>query len=144
LSTVDDYVFLNEKEFNDLTDKQRWEFITSLKKAIKDLQIMAEKNCSQCEQYHLAPEDLNINFMFEDWRTCAENCENCGKEERVNMCNLQFELMNHLAEEFNNLRNKFNGMVKYLLKKDEEGREFVRSLKRDIEASKGSSQSIYG
>ena len=105
---------------------------------------MAEKNCSACIQYHLAPEDVNINFLFEDWRECSTHCDECGKEERINMCQLQFEIISHLAEEINILRNKFNGITKYLLKKDEKGKAFINSLMEDVEASRKLTQDLYG
>lgn len=144
MSTVDDYVFLEKEEFNSLTSKQKWEFVDSLRRAIKDLLIMAEKNCSECEQYHLSPNDLNIDFMFEDWRECADHCEECGKEEKRIMCALQFELINSLAEEMNSLRSKINGLMKHLLKKEDDGRELVKSFIKDAKESKKSVNGLYG
>ncbi len=144
MSTVDDYVFLEKEEFDSLTDKQKWEFVDSLKIAIKDLQTMAEKNCSECEQYHLDPGDANINFMFEDWRECAKHCDECDKEDKRNMCFLQFELMSSLAEEMNSSRNKLNGLMKHLLKKDDEGRKLVESFIEDAKASRKSANELYG
>ena len=144
MSTVDDYVFLEKDEFNKLTSRQKWDFVDSLKSAIKDLQIMAEKNCSECEQYHLSPGDVNINFMFEDWRECANHCDKCSKEEQRNMCSLQFEIMNSIAEEMNSLRNKINGLMKHLLKKDDQGRKLVKSFIKDLEESKKAAAGIYG
>ena len=82
--------------------------------------------------------------MFEDWRECAHRCEECGKEEQRTMCALQFELTSSLAEEMNSLRNKINGLMKHLLKKDDEGRRLVKSFIEDAKASRKSSAELYG
>jgi hypothetical protein len=144
MSTVKDYIYFEKEEFDEFSDQERWDFIESLKKAIEDLLIMAEKNCSSCAQYHLAPGDVNIAYLFEDWRNCAEECSKCSKEQQVNMCQIQFEIMSSLAEEVNTLINKFNGIVKHLLKKDAEGKKFLKSLMEDIEASRKGAGDIYG
>lgn len=144
MSTVDDYVFLEKEEFDSLTSKQKWEFVDSLKIAIKDLQIMAEKNCSECEQYHLDPGDANVNFIFEDWRECAKRCDECGKEEQRTMCALQFELMSSLAEEMNSLRNKINGLMKHLLKKDDEGQKLIKTFIENTKSARESAAELYG
>ena len=140
----DEYAFLTNKEILELDDKAKLEYIESLKKIIDDLDIMAEKNCSECETYHLDPGDLNIEMLFEDWRSCAENCDNCGKEEKINMCDLQFQLMSFIADEVGSLRNRINGVVKMLLRKDDVGKKLVANMSKARNASNNPAEGLYG
>ncbi|MFX0077144.1 MAG: hypothetical protein ACFE96_16990, partial [Candidatus Hermodarchaeota archaeon] len=105
---IDEYAFLTKKEFRELSEKDKWVYVKSLKKTIQDLNIQAEKNCSECEKNLLSPEDVNLELFFEDWRNCKENCENCGKEEQRMMCDLQHNIINHLTNEFYDLKKKVN------------------------------------
>ena len=140
----DEYAFLSEKEFRELDEKSSWKYVNSLKLVIDDFKIKAEKNCSECEQYHLDPGDLNIQMMFEDWRWCTDNCDKCGKEEQVFMCDLQFQVMSHIAEEMNSLRNKINGLVKYMLKSDDAGKKLVENFSKGMEDRNNSADGLYG
>ncbi|MFX1259348.1 MAG: hypothetical protein ACFFAN_15950, partial [Promethearchaeota archaeon] len=88
---------MTEKEFRELSEIDKWKLIQTIKKFIQDLKIKADKNCSECEKNLLTVDDVNIELFFQDWRACAENCDECDKEEQINMCQLQFELMNHIA-----------------------------------------------
>ena len=40
--------FLTEKEFEELSDQEKWNLIQTLKKIIGDLKIRADKNCEEC------------------------------------------------------------------------------------------------
>ena len=89
--------FLTEKEFEELSDQDKWNLIQTLKKIIEDLKIRADKNCEECEKTLLTADDINIDLFFQDWRNCAEHCDECSSEDLVNMCETQFQLMNHIA-----------------------------------------------
>ena len=70
--------FLTEKEFNDLKEVSKWNYVSSLYKLISQLKIQAEKNCEECEKQMLDVHDLNIDYLFEDWRSCSQQCDECG------------------------------------------------------------------
>lgn len=140
---IEDFFYISEDEFNELDDKAKWKYILSLRQVMTDLNVMAEKNCADCEQYHTSSEDLNIGMLFEDWRDCSDNCDNCGKEERVYMCDLQFQLISHLADQLNSLRNKVNGIVKYMLKKTDAGENLLSNITKDMKASKSVKHDMY-
>ncbi|TFF85245.1 MAG: hypothetical protein EU518_01525, partial [Promethearchaeota archaeon] len=72
-------VFLNQKEFENLKDSSKWNYVLSLYKKIEELQIQADKNCEECEKRLIGVYDLNIDYLFEDWRSCSENCDECGE-----------------------------------------------------------------
>ena len=60
---------------------------------------MSNKNCSECIHFLQTIHDVNIDLFFDDWRACADNCDECTKQNRVEMCNTQFELISHLASQ---------------------------------------------
>lgn len=74
----------------------------------------------------LAMDDINIDLLFEDWRVCAERCEECGKEEKLIMCNTQFELINLIANSLAELRTRQNTLANMVLKKDERGSKLLK------------------
>ena len=53
---------------------------------MKDLKVRADKNCSECKMNMLMAEDLNIDYLFEDWRGCSEHCDECGEEGILEKC----------------------------------------------------------
>ncbi|MBD3343382.1 MAG: hypothetical protein GF353_30070 [Candidatus Lokiarchaeota archaeon] len=140
---LDDLKF---EEFQSLSDLEKWQFFQNLKKLIHELKIKADKNCEECEKNLLTAEDINIDLYFQDWRECSEHCEECGKEELVNMCQLQFELMNHIANSLLEVQRKQNILTQIVLKRDEAGskllREFMRK-KEELEKKEERADDIY-
>lgn len=106
---------------------------------IRRLNIRAEKNCEACEAEMLAEDDINIDLLFEDWRECANHCDECGKEEKVYMCNMQFELINLIANSLAELRRRQNALANIVLKRDKSGSKLLKRqedfLKKDEERS---------
>ena len=134
---------LNRKEFEELSEDYRWEYIDGLYKTMKRLQIKAEKNCEECESEILAMDDINIDLLFEDWRECAEHCNECGKEEKLNMCNTQFELINLIANSLAQLRARQNALANMVLKKDERGAKLLKKQEEDIENAKKNVEGLF-
>jgi len=130
---MSDYCYISEKEFKELEVKAKWNYADSLHKIINELQTQADKNCSECEKYLLADHDINIDLLFEDWRECKDNCEECGEEEKLFMCRLQFDLLNHFAQEIGNLRLKLNGLAKAILKKDDTSKKILEKAISSLE-----------
>ena len=128
--------FLSEKEFKELKQSSQWNYVKSLHKAIKELEIRADKNCEECEKQLIDVHDLNIDYLFEDWRSCSQHCEECGIEERVFMCDLQFQLMNHIANSLVNLRERQNALAKLVFKRDEKGAELLEKIAKEKEKTK--------
>ena len=127
---LDDFT---EKEFTELSDVEKWQLIQNIKKAVEDLRIRADKNCAECEKTFLTAEDINIDLFFQDWRACAENCEECGDEEKKNMCQMQFELMNHITNTLLEIQRKQNLLTQLVLKRDETGSELLKEFKKKKE-----------
>ncbi|TXT54172.1 MAG: hypothetical protein BAJALOKI1v1_2210005 [Promethearchaeota archaeon] len=132
-----DILELTEDEFKQMSDSDKWELISFIKKVIEDLKIRADKNCEECEKTYLTAEDINIDLFFQDWRECAERCEVCGKEEMRNMCQLQFELINHLANSLLDVQRKQNLLTQLVIKRDEAGSKLLNEfLKKANEEKK--------
>jgi hypothetical protein len=74
-------------------------------------------------------------LFFQDWRECANHCEECGEEEKRNMCQLQFELMNHIANSLLELNRKQNLLTQIVLKKDESGSKLLKEFLEKKEES---------
>lgn len=91
----------------------------------------------------LAVDDINVDLLFEDWRECSENCDTCGREERVYMCNMQFELINLLANSLSELRDRQNSLANLVLKKDEDGAKLLKKTINRLEKEKERSVSIF-
>ena len=127
---AEDLDYLTEKEFKELSDIEKWKLIQNIKKVVEDLRIRADKNCAECEKTFLTAEDINIDLFFQDWRGCAENCEECGEEEKTNMCTLQFELMNHIANTLLEIQRKQNLLTQLVLKRDETGSVLLKEFKK--------------
>lgn len=142
----EDLDFLTEEEFKELPENEKWDLIQNIKKVIQDLRIRAEKNCEECEKTFLTAEDINIDLFFQDWRACAENCEECGDEEKVNMCQIQFELMNHIANTLLEIQRKQNMLTQLVLKRDETGSKLLKEFskkKEEIEKKEKSSGDMF-
>ena len=138
--------FLTEKEFEELSDQDKWNLIQTLKNIIGDLKIRADKNCKECEKTLLTADDINIDLFFQDWRNCAEHCDECSSEDLVNMCETQFQLMNHIANTLLELQRKQNVLTQIVLKRDETGSTLLKDFmkkKEDLEKRDKSSSDIY-
>ncbi len=135
--------FLNEKDFEQLKELSKWNYVKSLYKMIEDLTIRAEKNCEECEQYMINPHDVNIDFLFEDWRSCAEHCDECGEEEKINMCNLQFEVINHIANSLAEIRERQNALAKIALKKYDQGAKLLDDVMKKRKDKEDKAKDLY-
>ncbi len=138
---------LTLEEFKKLNENDKWKLIQVVKKTIQDLKIRADKNCEGCEKTLLSVDDINIDMFFQDWRDCSEHCdEECGDEEKINMCQLQFELMNHIANTLLDLQRKQNMLTQIVLKRDESGSQLLKDFmkkKEEIEKKDKSSTEMY-
>lgn len=137
---------LTEKEFRELSETEKWRLLETIKKLIRDLKIKADKNCEDCEKNLLTVDDVNIDLFFQDWRSCAEYCDECGEEEKRNMCHIQFELMNHIANTLLELQRKQNVLTQLILKRDETGSKLLKEFmkkKEDYEKKDEDSYDIY-
>jgi len=125
--------YIAKKEFYEMKPKDQWEYLESIVKYARDLEIKAEKNCEECEKTMLTPQDINIDFNFEDWRECASHCDECNKEYRKNMCQIQFELINHLANQVGEINDKHAYLVKHVFRKDPETKGIYEKAKESRE-----------
>lgn len=143
---AEEIIGLTEKDFRELSETDKWKLVETIKKLIHDLKIKADKNCEECEKNLLTVDDVNIDLFFQDWRSCAEYCDECGEEEKRNMCHIQFELMNHIANTLLELQRKQNILTQLILKRDETGsillKEFMKK-KEDYERKDEDSYDIY-
>ena len=140
---MDDYIFLEEEEFNELEPDAKWSYIQHMRKMLDELKIQADKNCQECEKNMMSPEDINISMLFEDWRDCAEHCDKCTKQDQINMCEIQFDLMNHLADGVGRLTNKINILTKLYLQKDKEGNKLIKDLREKEKQQKRAHRELY-
>jgi hypothetical protein len=134
---------LTRKEFEELKEDFKWEFVSGLYKLIDDLQIKADKNCEECEAVMLAVDDLNIDLLFEDWRNCAENCDHCTKDVQKQMCQTQFELINLLANSLASLRQRQNGLANLVLKRDSKGAKLLKQAEDDQKAAEEKAAGLF-
>lgn len=125
--------YISKKEFFEMKRKDQWEYLESVIKYTRDVEIEAEKNCVECEKKMLSTHDINIDFNFEDWRSCSENCDECNKETRTTMCQIQFELINHIANEVAEIGDKHAALVKFVFKKDPETKGIYEKAKEAAE-----------
>ncbi len=130
---AEEIIDLKEKEFKEISESEKWKLIQTIKKIFEDLKIKAEKNCAECEKNLLTAEDINIELFFQDWRDCAEHCDECGQEEKINMCQVQFELMNHIANTLLELQRKQNLLTQLILKRDETGSKLLKDFMKKKE-----------
>lgn len=131
--------YISEKEFKELPLEEKWKLVQAASKAINNYRIGAEKNCEECEKHLINVTDLNIDYMFEDWRACAEICEETGKcpnENHISMCNLQFEIISLLASEIREQEIKLNSLTKLVLKRTDVGNEILDGVKKEAETVK--------
>lgn len=143
---AEEIIDLTEKEFRELSETEKWRLLETIKKLIRDLKIKADKNCEDCEKNLLTVDDVNIDLFFQDWRSCAEYCDECGEEEKRNMCHIQFELMNHIANTLLELQRKQNVLTQLILKRDETGSKLLKEFmkkKEDYEKKDEDSYDIY-
>lgn len=133
---IEDYDFLTKKEFTSLTDKEKWQYVKHLVKTVKSLDIMADKNCSECEKELITDKDVNVDLFFEDWRDCSEHCDECGKEEQIYICNLQMNIINHIINEIGAVRKRLNSIAELIFKKDKAGTKLLKKLDKKLEKEK--------
>lgn len=133
---TEEIINLTEKEFKSLSDSDKWKMLQSIKSILKDLQIRADKNCEECEKTFLTHQDINIDLFFQDWRECKERCEDCGEEEKRNMCQIQFELMNHIANSLLEVQRKQNLLTELVMKRDDAGSKLLNEFAKKAEALK--------
>ena len=137
----ENYNYLEKEEFLKLENKEKWNYILSLMRLLRDYKIQAEKNCLDCEKNLLTTRDLNIDLYFEDWRECANHCDECSKNDQINMCDTQFNLINHIANSLGNLEDKFNALAKVILNRNQGGQDLIEKWKKEVEkASKRSKE----
>lgn len=137
---------LDFEEFKKLSELEKWELFHTMKKLIQDLKIRADKNCEECEKNLLTADDINIDLYFQDWRTCAEHCEECTNEDLVNMCETQFQLMNHIANTLLELQRKQNVLTQIVLKRDEAGSKLLQEFlkkKEDLDKKDKRTDAMY-
>ena len=137
---------LDFEEFKNLSEKEKWDLFQTMKKLIGDLKIRADKNCEECEKNLLTADDINIDLYFQDWRNCAEHCNECTNEDLVNMCETQFQLMNHIANTLLELQRKQNVLTQIVLKRDETGSKLLKEFmkkKEDLEKKDKHSDALY-
>jgi len=143
---AEDIIDLTENEFKELSEEDKWKLISTVKKVIQDLRVKADKNCEECEKAFLSAEDLNIDLFFQDWRECSEQCDECGEEEKKNMCQTQFELMNHIANTLLDIQRKQNLLTKLVIKRDEKGSELLQEFgkkKEDFDKKDKKADELY-
>jgi len=137
-----------EKEFRELDEEEQWNMIRQASKIIRDYRIQADKNCELCKDHlQMNYNDINIDLLFEDWRNCSEVCDECNKETKRLMCQLQFDIINHLAQEIFEMGSKINNITELIMKSDVGGSELIKSLKENIDKAKEArdrSQDMYG
>jgi len=125
---------MDYEEFKKISETDKWKIVQTLRKMVLDLKIKADKNCEECEKNLLSADDLNIDMFFEDWRECSEHCSECGEEEKIYMCEIQFQLMNHIANSLLELQRKQNLLTQLVLKRDETGSQLLKDFMKKKEA----------
>ena len=125
-----DFTHLSEDEFKELDDATKWNYVESLVKQTYEYKVMADQNCDECTYRLQTSRDVNVDLFFDDWRECAKNCEECTKEELVSMCDMQYQVMNHLANMVFEIQVKQNRLVQFLYKKDPKGQEILEEMKK--------------
>jgi hypothetical protein len=131
---AEEIIDLTEREFNSLSKVEKWKLLQSIQSILKELKIRAEKNCGECEKTFLTHQDINIDLFFQDWRDCKERCDVCGEEEKRNMCQVQFELMNHIANSLLEVQRKQNLLTELVMKRDDAGSKLLEEFMKKSEA----------
>jgi hypothetical protein len=139
-----DYVYLSEEEFLELRPEEKWSYLKSLMVQTKQYKIMSDKNCAECIHFLQTVHDVNIDLFFDDWRACAEHCDECNKLNQVEMCNTQFELISHLANEIADLSDKVNRLIKYNFVKSVKGKELYEEMTQEVEFRKRGKENADG
>ena len=135
--------YINKEDYLMFDDEKRWGYIESLHKLIGELKIQADKNCEECEKSMLDEHDINIDYHFEDWRDCSKYCDECSKEDRINMCALQFEIINHIANSLAEVKEKHNALFKIIMRKDEYTKKILDRFQEAEELSKKKSEGLF-
>jgi hypothetical protein len=91
---------------------------------------MADKNCEDCIHRLQTSRDVNIDLFFDDWRECANNCDECNIDNLKQMCDVQFQIMNHIANILFELQLKQNRLVQFMYRKDPKGKEILEEMKK--------------
>jgi hypothetical protein len=133
---AEEIIKLSESEFKSLSESDKWKLLKSIQSILKDLKIRAEKNCGECEKTFLTAQDVNIDLFFQDWRECKERCDICGEEEKRNMCQVQFDLMNHIANSLLEVQRKQNLLTELVMKRDNAGSKLLNEFMKKTEALK--------
>ena len=128
----DEFIYLNENEFSGLKDDEKWNYVRSFMTQLKIYRDMAHKNCEECIHFLQTIHDVNLDLFFDDWRGCVENCDECNKQDQVEMCQTQFEIMSHLANEVADIGDKLNKLIKFNYVKDEHGKEIYEDMKQAV------------
>lgn len=126
--------FLTEKEFKALDDESKWKYVKHIVGRNKELKIQADKNCAMCEKNLIDVNDLNIDYLFEDWRECKKYCNEtgkCSKENQIRMCDLQFQLISFLANSIANIRDRQNALTKLVLSQSKKGNKFLDDVEKE-------------
>ncbi len=121
---------LSEEEFKELDDKSKWNYIQTLIKQIYDYKMMADKNCEDCIYRLQTSRDVNIDLFFDDWRECTNYCDECDVDKLKQMCDVQFQIMNHIANILFELQLKQNRLVQFMYRKDPKGKEILEEMKK--------------
>lgn len=124
------FTLLTEEEFQELDAVAKWNYVEILIKQLYEFKVMADNNCEDCIYRLQTSRDVNVDLFFDDWRECAKNCDECGKEELVNMCDTQYQVLNHLANMVFEIQLKQNRLVQFLYKKDPKGQEILEEMKK--------------
>jgi len=135
--TVGELGHITEKEFTELDEANKWSLVQQASKIIRDYRIQADKNCEKCKTHlQIDINDVNIDLLFEDWRACSEFCDDCGVEEKRNMCQLQFDIMNHLAQGLFECGHKINNITELIMKSEKGGSQLLKQLKESLTKEK--------
>ncbi len=129
---MDDLKFslLSQEEFQELDDEEKWNYIEALVKQLYEYKVMADQNCDDCMYRLQTSRDVNVDLYFDDWRECANNCDECDQETLKEMCEVQFQIMNHLANLVFEIQVRQNRLVQFLYKKDPRGKEILEEMKK--------------
>lgn len=106
---------IKTEEFFELEQDKKKKYLDFLYKEIQVLEQQAEKNCSDCFYKITATDAVVIDLHLDDWRQCRNNCDECTKEDQVQMCNLQFEIIDFLANEILRLQKSLRAVAKLSL-----------------------------
>ena len=101
--------------------------------AFPDLIDLASLECNRNSLLNIRERERNLIQNIREALDSIDNgtygyCEECGEEEKRNMCHIQFELMNHIANTLLELQRKQNVLTQLLLKRDETGSKLLKEF----------------